>query len=234
MLRAGGGVALAAMLLGGCDLRSVATSETQHETKSIDLDKAEMARVEIRMGAGELHVMSGTPKLLEADFAYNVPDWKPVVDYRASSSRSDLTISQPENSSRRFGRTVYTWDLNLNAQLPLEVTARLGAGEANLDLGRMNLRHVAVNMGAGEMKMDLRGEPTRDYDVEIHGGVGEATVYLPRDAGISATATGGIGEISATGLEKRNGVWINPERANAPVTVHLDVSGGVGEIRLVR
>jgi hypothetical protein len=228
------GVAAVALLLSGCNVGSVVTTETRHEATSIELDKSEMARVELRMGAGELHVKSGTPKLLEADFTYNVPEWRPVVDYRASASRGDLTISQPEHSRSRLGRTVYTWDLTLNGQLPVEVATTLGAGDANLELGHMNLRRVEVNIGAGEMRMDLRGEPARDYDVRIHGGVGQATVYLPRDAGISATVTGGLGDISTTGLEKRDGVWINPERVNAPVTVHLDVKGGVGEIRLVR
>jgi hypothetical protein len=227
------GLVLAALLLSGCQFGSMATGETRHETKSIELDKAEMARVEIRMSAGELNVKSGTPKLLEADFAYNVPEWRPVVDYRAGASGGDLTISQPKDS-HSFGNTVNAWELKLNGQLPLEITANLGAGEANLELGHMNLRSVEVNMGVGEMKMDLRGEPKRDYNVRIQGGVGEATVYLPRDVGISATAAGAIGEIKATGLEKRDGAWINPERITSPVTVHLDVKGGIGEIRLVR
>jgi hypothetical protein len=224
----------AAVLLAGCHLGCTAAGETRHEMKSVELDKSEMVRVEIRMGAGELHVKSGTPKLLEGEFAYNVPEWKPVVDYRAGSSRSELTISQPDNSGTRFRGTVYTWDLKLNGELPLDVSANLGGGEADLELGQMNLRGVDVNIGAGALKLDLRGAPRRDYNVQIHGGVGEATVYLPKDTGIAATATGGIGEMSVTGLEKRDGVWINPEREHAPVTIHLDVKGGVGEIRLVR
>jgi hypothetical protein len=228
------GIATTALLLSGCDFSSVATGETRHETASIERDKAETARVEIRMSAGELHVNSGTPKLLEANFAFNDPDWRPVVDYRSSPSRGDLTISQPENSRRFFGSTVNNWQLKLNDQVPLDVTANLGAGEANLELGQMNLRSVKVNMGVGELKMDLRGEPKANYNVQIQGGVGEATVYLPKDAGISAKAAGGIGEIKADGLENRDGVWINPERLSAPVTVHLDVKGGVGEIRLIR
>jgi hypothetical protein len=238
MLRAGAGVAVgiagATLLLSGCGFGSVATGETRHETTYIDRGKAEMARVEIRMSAGELSVKGGTPKLLEADFAFNVPDWRPVVDYRATSSRGELTISQPKNSSRSFGNTVNTWQLKLNGELPLDVVANLGAGEADLELGQMNLRNVEVNMGAGELKMDLRGEPKRDYNVRVQGGVGEATISLPKDAGISATAAGGIGDIKAEGLEKRDGVWINPERVNAPVTIHLDVKGGVGEIHLIR
>jgi hypothetical protein len=225
---------IAATLLVACQLGCVVTGETRHETKSIELDKSEMARVEISMGAGELQVTGGTPKLLEANFAYNVPEWQPVVNYRSGAAGGELTISQPKNAGGSFGDTVYNWELRLNNQLPLEVIASLGAGEANLELGRMNLRSVEVNMGVGEVTVDLRGEPKRNYDVQIQGGVGEATVYLPRDVAISARAAGGIGDIKTTGLENRDGVWINPERANAPVTVSLDVKGGIGEIRLIR
>ena len=227
------GVAAAGLLLTGCEISTVATGETRHETKSIELDKSEAVRVEISMAPGELDVKSGTPNLLEADFSYNVPGWKPTVDYRAGARGADLIISQPRNSAPS-GKAVNTWRLNLNGQLPTDVTANLDVGEANLELGQMNLRSVTVNVGVGEVKMDLRGEPKRDYNVQIRGGVGEATVYLPKDVGISARAAGGIGEIKAEGLEKRDGVWINPDRVNAPVTVRLDVKGGVGEIRLIR
>ena len=92
----------------------------------------------------------------------------------------------------------------------------------------MNLSRVEMNIGAGKVSMDLRGEPKRDYDVQIRGGVGETVVHLPKDVGISATATKGIGDISIEGLEKRDGVWVNPDRIGAPVTVRLDVKGGVG------
>lgn len=227
------GITGAALLLSGCDF-AAGTGETRHETTYIERDKAELAHVEIRMNAGELSIKSGTPKLLDADFAFNAPDSRPVVDYRPSASRGDLTISQPKNSTRVFGNTVNTWNVKLNGELPLEIVANLGAGEANLELGQMNLRNVEVSMGAGELKMDLRGEPKNNYTVRVQGGVGEATLYLPKDAGISATATGGIGEIKTEGLEKRDGVWINPERVNAPITIHLDVKGGVGEIHLIR
>jgi N-terminal domain of toast_rack, DUF2154 len=233
MLKACVGIAVAALVASGCEFGSLATGETRRETQSIDLGKLDSARVVIRMSAGELRVQSGTPKMLEANFAYNVPDWKPVVDYRANGPAGDLTITQPDRSGG-FGDTVNTWELKLNDKVPLDVTASLGAGEADLQLGQMNLRSVEVNMGAGELKMDLRGEPKRDYNVRVQGGVGEATLYLPKDVGISARATGGLGEISADGLEKRDGVWINPERLNAPVTVHVDVKGGIGEIRLIR
>ena len=91
-----------------------------------------------------------------------------------------------------------------------------------------------MSIGAGKVDVDLRGEPKRGYTVQIRGGVGETVVHLPKDVGIAATATKGIGDISTEGLEQRDGVWVNPDRIGAPVTVRLDVKGGVGEIRLVR
>jgi predicted membrane protein len=95
------------------------------------------------------------------------------------------------------------------------------------------LRSVEVNMGAGQLDVDLRGAPKRSYNVRINGGVGEATVYVPRSVAVEATATGGIGEVSVSGLEKRGGYWFNPAHEHDPVTVRVDVKGGVGQIRLV-
>jgi hypothetical protein len=88
-------------------------------------------------------------------------------------------------------------------------------------------------MGAGELKMDLRGNPRKSYDVRVHGGVGSATIYLPKSVGISATAQGGIGSIDVDGLEERNGRWVNASQLNSPVTIRVEVKGGVGEIKLI-
>ena len=216
-------------LVSGCGVNS--TGETRHETVSFDLDDSKSVRVNLRMGGGALKVASGTAKLMEGEFSYNVAEWKPVVEYKAGSG--ELSLSQPGYSAS-FGNSVNTWVVNLNKTVPLDITASIGAGEASLDLGGLNLSRVDVNIGAGAMTVDLRGEPKRDYTVQIRGGVGETTVQLPKDVAISATATKGIGDISIEGLEQRDGVWVNPDRIGAPVTVRVDVKGGVGQINLRR
>ena len=140
-----------AALLGGCDVGSVATGETRNETVTFDLDDSKSVRVELSMGSGELRVASGTSKLMEGKFSYNVPDWKPVVDYRAGgTSTGELKLSQPTSSGSGFGNSVNNWDVKLNDEPALDVTANLGAGEANLDLGKMNLNRVEMGIGAGK------------------------------------------------------------------------------------
>ena len=223
---------LLALLLAGCHGTIVAPGPLQHETHSIELDKTEMARVELHMGAGELTVTGGSPRLLDADFTYDNSALKPIVRYTPSSFRGQLSIEQP-NVHSASSASDYQWKLSLNDALPLDVITNLGAGNAEMNLGGMTLRSVEVHMGVGNLDMDLRGDPKRDYNVEIHGGVGNASVRLPSGVGIVADAKGGIGNIDAEGLEKRNGRWVNAKHEDAKVTIHLDIRGGVGNITLL-
>jgi hypothetical protein len=225
-------LAVAVFALCGCNFNEERGGPVQHEAQSIDLDKSEMARVDIKLGAGELELDGGSPKLMEAEFNYNIPAWKPIVHYDASSFRSQLRIEQP-SSVHGGSHQTYKWNVKLNDKLPIDLILDLGAGEARMNVGTMNLRTVQVDMGVGEIRLDLRGQPARDYSVNINGGVGHATVYLPNTVGIIANAMGGIGDISVRGLEKREGHWINTAHENSPVTIHVDVKGGIGQIELI-
>jgi hypothetical protein len=220
-----------ALAVSGCDFPRVATGPTVHETQVVELGKFEMARVDLKMGVGELRVEGGSAHLLDADFTYNVPAWKPRMESSSSSFRADVKIEQPK-SGGAGGNTRYEWNLKLNDSVPVNLVAHLGTGEAHLVLGSVPLRSLQVNMGVGELHLDLRGHPANDYDVEIHGGVGEATVLLPNSVGISARAHGGVGDISVEGLQKRNDRWENEAYARSPVRIRLNITGGVGDIRL--
>jgi hypothetical protein len=226
-------VAALTAILAGCG-DHIPYGPPRHETQAIDLDKSEMLRVELNLGVGELYLTGGSPKLLEADFTYENPLAKPLVDYHASSFRGDLRISQPRGV--RGGGVHggdYRWDVRLNNTRATDLVAHLGVGEVHMEAGSLNLRSLEIHMGVGELTLDLRGMPKRSFDVQIHGGVGEAVVHLPRSVGIQARATGGIGDISVEGLEKRGSYWYNPSHDHDPVTIHVDAKGGVGEIRLV-
>jgi hypothetical protein len=225
------GLVAATVLLSGC-IGHVSPGPTTHERKLIQLDAAEMTRVQLRMSAGELEVRGGAATLLEADFAYNVPEWKPSVTHSMRGTSSDVEVSQGDGATA-FGDTENRWRLALHDARPVELSARLGAGEARMTLGSLHLKRVELHMGAGEADVDLRGHPSESYRVEIHGGVGSATVRVPNTVGISATASGGLGSISVTGLQQRGNRWVNLHAEGSPVTIELDVRGGIGEIKIV-
>jgi hypothetical protein len=222
-------VIVTAVFLSGCLVRPIATGPVEYDSRSIERDKSEQVRVRLTMGAGDLKVGGGTSKLAQAYFTYNVPDWKPRLDYTSG----ELTIEQPGSHHTHFGSQKYEWDVRLGQDIPLDFSLRFGAGQAQLDLGSLALRDVQIQMGVGQLDLDLRGNPRHDYSVRIQGGVGQATVRLPADAGVSATASGGIGEIKTRGLRKQGGQWVNEAYAMAPVKVRVDVQGGIGQITLI-
>jgi hypothetical protein len=203
----------------------------RRETRVIPRDTSEAARVDLRMGAGELRVNGGAEDLMDAEFNYNVSRWQPQVRYRSFAGRADLTVRQPEGF-QHLRNSTYDWDLRLNNEIPMDLLIHFGAGEARLNLGSLNLRSVQVDMGVGEINLDLRGSPRRDYDVRIRGGVGEATIHLPPDAGIYAIAEGGIGDIKVRGLRQEGRHWVNELYGNAKTQIRVDVRGGVGAINL--
>src|SRR3954465_4631927 len=107
-----GGLAL--LTLTGCDARARSwhTGPLLHVSKTIDLDKADMVRVDLRMGAGELNVAGGSSRLLDADFAFGSPEQEPTVRYEDGSFRGRLTIAEPSHHFGGSGR--YEWKLRLN------------------------------------------------------------------------------------------------------------------------
>jgi hypothetical protein len=225
-------VALCAVLLTACGFEEQATGPLRDEPISIGADHVERANVELDMGAGEMTLRGGASKILEGRFEYNVDAWKPLVKSSINGSDATITIRQPEHVNMHGDRR-YLWDLQFNDRLLLDLALNCGAGKAQLDLGSLHLRHVEVHIGAGKVDLDLRGKPTRDYDVKITGGVGEVSVQLPQDTGIWAAAHGGLGKIDVSGLDKHGDHWENDLYDKAKVNVRLEVTGGIGKIRII-
>ena len=227
-------MALSFLILTGCTINLDHDSEgpSRTDSKSIDLDKSEQVRVLLKMGAGELNVRGGSSKLMEAEFKYNSPRRKPEVRYDGGGFRGHLEVQEPSGGFHGSG-SKYRWDVRLNDEKPIDLEVHFGAGEGRLDLGSLSLRSLEVHMGVGELRVDLRGTPKHDYDVNIHGGVGEATIYLPEGVGVSADAKGGIGGITARGLQNRGGRYVNDAYGHAKTNIHLEIRGGIGAINLI-
>ena len=223
----------ALLALTACVIDTRGTESVQYSSESVEMDDSELVRVELHMGAGDLRVTDGGPKLMRADFAYDVPAWKPEVRYRRSGKEASLVIEQPGQNHTRLGNTKYRWDLQLNKKVPMELTVHFGAGQARLDLGSLALRGVEVHMGVGQLEMDLRGAPKHSYNVTIHGGIGEATVRVPADAGVYAEAHGGIGEIRVRGLRQEEGHWVSPSYSSDGNKVRLEIHGGIGQVNVI-
>jgi len=223
----------ALLALTGCVIEGSHGGPVQYSSESVNLDDSNLVHVDLHMGAGELRVTDGGPKLMRADFAYSVPSWKPQVRYTRSGKEGSLTIEQPGKNHTTLGNTKYRWDLQLNNKVPVDLTLNFGAGQARLDLGSLQLRGLELHMGVGQLDVDLRGAPRHSYNVAIHGGIGEATVRLSADAAIYAEAHGGIGSINVRGLQQEEGHWVSPSYDRAGNKIRVEIHGGIGQVNVI-
>jgi hypothetical protein len=224
-------MAVAAVFLGSCGRQG--SGEMERESQTIDLENAQSVRAELRMGAGELNVTGGADALMEADFAYNVADWEPEVDYDVSGDTGELIVEQGSGADIPLGGEARNeWDLRFNDDVPIDLNVQMGAGESDLDLDSLTLTGLDLQMGAGETTVDLTGSYDRDIAASIEGGVGEATVELPSEIGVRVNAEGGLGQINAEGLQREGDAYVNDAYGDSDVTLDVDVRGGVGKINL--
>jgi hypothetical protein len=229
-------IAATAVLVGACGMQPGGTPQVgkmQHESKSVDPENAQSACAQLKMGAGELRLTGGADQLMEGDFSYNVSDWKPEVNYDVSGDTGELLVKQGSGQGAGLsGDARNEWDISLNDELPTALMVQLGAGESDLDLDSLTLTGFDLQMGAGKTTVDLTGDYTQDFDASIEGGVGQATVMLPSEIGVRATAEGGIGTIDAKGLKTVDNAYVNDAYGESDVNLSVDVKGGVGEINL--
>jgi hypothetical protein len=224
---------LALAIFCGCNAGGdrATAGEMRKESKTVALGGAHTVMVSLSMKAGELKVGGGANGLLDADFTYNVPEWKPQVNYEVNGGVGNLEVEQ-QGAASSTGNTRNEWDLRLNNKTPMEMNVDMGAGRSTLTLGGLALTRLEMNMGAGEAIVDLTGNWKKDLSAQIHGGVGRATIRLPREVGVHVVAQGGLGSINAGDFQKQGDAYVNDLYGKSPVTLRIEVEGGVGEINL--
>lgn len=184
------------------------------------------------MAAGELRVEGGLKREIKAKLQYNKGGMEPRFNFDDSSFRARLLLDHEEKSLHLGGDNRNVWELELPDDVPTDLDIKMGAGESHLRLGSMDLRSVKFHIGAGRVVADFRGTPKRDYEIEIHGGVGDCEIALPRSAGLRVEAHGGIGSIDISGLERKGDVWENEAYSKSGVKVRLSAKGGIGRIQV--
>ena len=149
-----------ALCMCGCVIET--SGPTQHDSRSIELDKSELVRVDLEMGAGNLRVDSGTQQLMRADFTYNVASWKPYVRYDKGPVRGNLTIEQPLQHQAHMGGSKYEWDVRLNREVPLDVKVHFGAGHALM----VDVINPALG-ASSRVGLELNAESARELALAI-------------------------------------------------------------------
>lgn len=229
------GIATIAVAINGCSVNVNVNNKkgtTKTETKVIELQGAKKAEVDINMGVGELEVKESMDKMMSGEFVYTIPEWKPEVEYNVNGEEGNLKVTQPSGMKTNIGKNEYRWNLGLNKEIPLNIDIKLGVGESNIDLSKLNINNLDIKTGVGETTVNLAGNYKNDVNVNVKGGVGEVEIYLPKDIGVKVEVKKGLGEIKANGFKLENDNYINDNYGKTKNNINVYVKAGIGEVEL--
>jgi hypothetical protein len=206
----------------------------QNESSVASIGGAKTANVQVVMGLGELFLEGGARDLMDANFIYNIASWKPQVSYTMANDAGSLAIKQPAGGGASLsGDVKYQWVIRLSDDIPMNLSAILGTGDASLSLGGMTLTGLDVKAGASNVTLNLSGPWKRDLNASVASGVGDLTIILPRGTGAIVDVRQGIGSIeAASGLASRDDTYTNEAYGKTSTTLRVTVTSGVGMTRL--
>jgi len=220
------------LLLASCN-PALRVGALRTESQSVKLGEAKTVSVSIKFGAGVLDVSGDGDDLLDADFTYNVAKLKPQVEYTDGT----LTVSQPETKGMPalLGVSNFRneWGLRLSNDVPMDLSVDVGAGTSTLKLGGLSLSGLKITLGATEGTIDLTGAWAHDLDVTIDAGASNINVLLPKDVGVHVVVDRGPTVIDTQGLTQDGDVYTNAAYGESGVTMHVDLTTGVGLIDLM-
>jgi hypothetical protein len=232
-------LAASAVASGGCTrvpLDDPKDYDLESTHKTVPLEGASELQARIEMAAGELNLHSDTTAAMDADFRYSKAAWQePVVEYSVEESVGVLSVSQPNLDSglEMVGPAHSTWDIGLTGDVPLDLDAKLGAGESSLDLSGLDVRSLNVLTGAGETTVDLTGPRTSDVGAVMTCGVGELRVHVPSQTGVRVRVLGGgIGDFTADGFTKSGDTYVNDAYETSDVKIEILLHRGIGSFQV--
>jgi hypothetical protein len=148
------------------------------ETVTIDetAPDAEVAKVKLEMGAGNLTLAGGGDSLISGSITTNVAEWKPTV------ARDDdtITIQQGNTNENNFGipdnDVKNVWNLKLG-DAPMELDIDAGAYDGKMELGGLHLRRLDIDDGAATSTVNF-ADPNPGEMTLLRYDTGASTVTL--------------------------------------------------------
>jgi uncharacterized protein DUF2154 len=165
---------LSVVVVAGC----ARAGELRTERRSVELEGAESVSTELSMNAGNMVVEGGAQNLMDATFIYNVPEWKPEVSYGGLGEEKELSVNQPDVSGPTFGSVRNDWEILLNDDVPMELSASNSSGDGEFDLESISLKSFSVEASSGDIAADLGGEQALLEELTVDSSSGDVGLDL--------------------------------------------------------
>lgn len=195
---------------------------------TIPLEGASSASVRLQFGGGEVSVEPGpADQLLVGTFENGA-----AVERRRGPGNVEIS---PD------GATVWPWidrplrwTIGLTTGVPVDLDVQSGAARVRMDLTGVTLRRLKVQTGASETRVRLP-RSAGESSVKAEGGAASLTFEVPVGVAARIRSQMVIGSTSVDEVrfpKTGSGRWESSDYGTAANRVELEISGGVGSVRV--
>jgi uncharacterized membrane protein len=211
--------------------------ETAPQTIAIGRDGAAALDLQVRVGAGELNLGSGTDSQALVNMTSGSMGCVGPLTYSSSMDGATKRVWIRNRHCSWWSahdwpadEPVYTREIRVSREVPVALDLKNNAGRILLALGDLNISSLAIKNGVGETRIDLAGYHGGSFDAVIKNGVGSLVMRMPKDYNLRLELHRGIGDTNVRGFMVNGDVYTNSAaRPDAP-RITIRIKQGVGSI----
>jgi hypothetical protein len=197
------------------------------EQLSIPLEGAADAGVQLRFGAGVLTTRPAAPGMLvDGTFVGGVRQRRNGPNRLELDQDTTYGLPWIDHDAR--------WEIGLTAEVPLDLRLDTGANRSTLDLRDLRLRNLELHTGASDTRV-LLPRAAGVTAVRAESGAASLTIEVPM--GVAARIKGrmalGSSQVDQARFPKVGDGYESPDYATASNRVDIDISGGVGSVKVI-
>jgi hypothetical protein len=151
----------------------------------------QLLRVNVEYGAGELTIAPGSEReLFRAKLRYDASIFRPVSEYDSGQLRIGIEGGSIKGRNMKSGRL----NLSLGPRVPIDLSLKFGAAQADVELGGLRIRRASIQTGASETNVRV-SHPNQ-----------EACSSATFEVGAAAFRAAGLGNLNCEDLRVAGGV----------------------------
>ncbi len=120
----------------------------------------------------------------------NIRDLNVISQYDEKESKIIIKIEDEDKLSELTNKKRFT-DVELSTQVPWDITAEIGAINAEFNLKKIKVDKFNVDVGAGNVELYL-GEENAHSDIYVNGGASNVKIFVPEDCGVKVIKYGNL------------------------------------------
>jgi hypothetical protein len=166
----------ALLLLAGSGCGGYFSAGTLNST--VDAGGATAVAASFRLNHGRLALSGGASSLMHGAFSTD-DKYDPSVTYSVHDQQGSLAVTQTgTRSDFAMIPTDSSWTVNLNDEIPLDLTVANGGAHLDLNLDTLTIRRLALNVGAGSASISLDGVQSEFTRVQLNGTSGDVDLQM--------------------------------------------------------